>query len=383
MSEQVVVLGAGYAGAGAVKELERRLPAGSVTWISEHDYHIVLHESHRIIRDPAVREKIVFPVSDIKSARTEFVQGKVADIDVDEQVVELGDGQSVEYGYLIVALGSQTAFYGIPGLEEHGLTLKSLDNALAIHEAVRQSAQQATRNDPARILVGGAGLSGIQSAGEIAEFRDRHRAPIEITLLEAMDEIMPGQDPQLQATVRRLLEERNVNVQVDDPITEVTDEVVHFDTGEPLEYDVLVWTGGVTGQDALSNAELEGNHNRVNATATFETSDDRVFAIGDCALIEQGDNIAPPTAQAAWQAAAVAAENVIRRRNGKPLQTWTYDDKGTLISVGEKAVAHGVDPLPIDTFDAYPAKFLKKFVAARWIADVTSWPRALSAWSVL
>ena len=194
---------------------------------------------------------------------------------------------------------------------------------------------------------------------------------------------MPGQDSNLQSTVRRLLEERDVDILTDDPITAVTDEAIEFDEGEPLEYDVLLWTGGSTGQDALEGADLDANHNRVEARATFETSNDRVFAVGDSALVEQGDNVAPPTAQAAWQAAEVAAENVVRRMAGKPLETWAYDDKGTLVSVGEKAVAHDVDIVPVETFNSYPAKFLKKFVAARWIADATSWPRALSAWDVL
>ena len=383
MSGKVVVLGAGYAGTTAVQQLEARLPAGSLTWVSQVDHHLVLHESHRIIRDPTVKEKIALPIADVKSPSTEFVQGTVVSVDVEDQTVELEDGQTIEYDYLLVAMGSQTAYYGIPGMAEHALTLKSLADALEIHAAVRKAAQKATRNDPAKVVIGGAGLSGIQSAGEVAEFRDHHRAPVDITLVEALDEIMPGQDPDLQSTVRRLLEERDIDILTDDPITAVTDKAIEFDEGEALEYDVLLWTGGITGQKALEGAHLDANHNRIEARATFETSDDCVFAVGDSALIEQGDNVAPPTAQAAWQAAEVAAENVVRQMAGKPLETWTYDDKGTLVSVGEKAVAHNVDVVPVETFNSYPAKFLKKFVAARWIADATSWPRALSAWDVL
>lgn len=383
MSAQVVVLGAGYAGAAAVSTLESQISPRDITWVSDRGYHLVLHESHRIIRDPSVQEKITIPVDDIKSPQTSFVEGTVAGIDIDEQTVELEDDRTVDYDYLLVAVGSQTPFYGIPGLEAYGHTLKSLDDALGIHEAVKEATQNASRNDPAQVLIGGAGLSGIQSAGEVAEFRDHHQAPIEITLLEALDEIMPGQDPDLQSTVRRMLQERNIDIQVDNPITEVTENQVHLDEGEPLDYDVVVWTGGVTGRDCLANAGLEANHNRLNVSSTFETSDDRVFAIGDCALIEQGEEIAPPTAQAAWQAGAIVAENIARRMDGSPLKTWTYQDKGTLISIGEKSVAHGIDMLPVSTFNAYPATFLKKFVAARWIADITSWPRALSAWDSL
>jgi NADH dehydrogenase len=107
-----------------------------------------------------------------------------------------------------------------------------------------------------------------------------------------------------------------------------------------------------------------------------------VFAIGDAALIDQpGDDPAPPTAQAAWQAADVAGANVARALRGDALREWTYDDKGTVVSIGESAVAHGVSILPfVDTFGGWAAQFLKKAIAARWIKDVAGYGRALRAW---
>ncbi len=384
MTENVVVLGAGYAGAGAVSKLQSELGGNArLTWISETNYHLVLHESHRVIRDPSVRSDITIPIDEIAAPTTQFVQDRVVNLDVDDQVVELEDGDDVEYDYVLVALGSQTAYYGIPGLEEHSLTLKSLDDALEIHDAIKAASREATRGEPAQIVIGGAGLSGIQTAGEVAEFRDANRAPLEIHLVEALDEIFPGNDPEIQQALRDLLEEAGVRIHTDDPITEAEDGVIHFDEGDPLEYDVLVWTGGITGRDALEGTDLEKEHNRVNAKANFQTSDERVFAIGDSAIIDQGDQPAPPTAQAAWQAAEVAGENIARAIENRPLKTWEHDDKGTVISVGDKAVAHDVDMLPVDTFGGFPAKNLKKFIAARWIADLTSWNRARKCWSSL
>ena len=111
MATNVAVLGAGYAGAGAVKELQDRAgPNVSITWIADVDYHLVLHESHRIIRNPAVQEKIKIPVQEIANSKTEFVKGEVMDVDANERVVELANGDSVDYDYCLVALGSQTAF---------------------------------------------------------------------------------------------------------------------------------------------------------------------------------------------------------------------------------------------------------------------------------
>ncbi|WP_049924622.1 NAD(P)/FAD-dependent oxidoreductase [Halopiger djelfimassiliensis] len=389
MTENVVVLGAGYAGAGAINKLQSELGGNArLTWIADVDYHLVLHEAHRVIRDPDVRSDITFPVHEVADPSTQFIRDEVTGLDVDEQVVELAEEENVEYDYVLVALGTKTAFYGIPGLEEHSLTLKSLDDALEIHEAVKEASQNATRGEPAQVVIGGAGLSGIQTAGEIAEFRDNHRAPIEIHLVEALEEIFPGNDPEIQQALRDLLEEAGVHIHTDDPITEATEDHIEFDEGDPLEHDVLVWTGGITGRDALDDADVEKEHNRVNVSANFQTTDERVFAIGDSAIIDQGDQPAPPTAQAAWQAAEVVGENIARAIENRPLKTWEYEDKGTVVSVGEKAVAHEVKPafgvsLPVDTFGGFPAKNLKKMIAARWIADITSWNEARKSWSSL
>lgn len=381
MTATVVVLGAGYAGAGAIKSLEESLDdEADLIWISEHDYHLVLHETHRCIRDPSIQDKVAIPIGEIKSPTTRFIQGRVTDLDPDDQAIELDDDSTVAYDYALVTLGSQTAYYGIDGLAEHSLTLKSLDDALTIHDEIKAAARGASPDDPAQIVIGGAGLSGIQSAGEVAEFRDMHHAPLDITLVEATPNILPGMDPELQGSLRKRLEERDIEIATNDPITEADDEEIHFDSGDSLAHDVLVWTGGITGRDAMADSGLDNEHNRVNADATFETSHDRVFALGDSALVEQPDGQAPPTAEAAMEAAEVAGENVARALHGQPLTNWNYTDKGTLVSVGDKAVAHDVIGIPLNTFSGPAAEFIKKAIAARWIRDVTGSVRAARAW---
>jgi len=384
MTENIVVLGAGYAGAGAIKSVEDELDGEvNVTWISETDYHLVLHESHRCIRDPSVQEKIAIPIHEIKEPSTSFIQDKIVGIDTDAQEVDLVESDTVEYDYLLVGLGSQTAFFGIDGLEEHALTLKSLDDALVIHDTIQQAAHEASTNDPAQVVIGGAGLSGIQTAGEVAEFRDQHNAPIDIHLVEGLDQVLPNSDPELQGALRKRLEAAGVNIKCGEFIGKVNEETVYIGDEDELDYDVLVWTGGITGRDCMQDVDLdkdERNH-RVHTEGNFQTDDERVFAIGDSALIDQpGDQPAPPTAQAAWQAAEVAGENLARAVRGQPLKTWTHKDKGTVVSVGEKAVAHDVLNMPVETFGGLPAKLLKKAIAARWINDVTGISRAVKAW---
>jgi NADH dehydrogenase len=307
------------------------------------------------------------------------VQGRADGIDTGAREIALEDGSTVNYDWLVVGVGSRTAFFGIDGLEEHALTLKSLDDVLGINEAITEAAREATREEPAQVVVGGAGLSGIQSAGEIAEFRDRQHAPIDIHLVEGLDSVFPPGEPELQGKLDQLLRDHGVNVMTGEFITEVDEETVYIGKETELDYDVLLWTGGITGRDCAASAPVETDErsNRLEAGSTFRTSDDRVFALGDTAMIDQPDGEdAPPTAQAAWQAAKHVGENVRRGMNDQPLKEWTYDDKGTLISVGDEAVAYDAeDPylglrVPVRLFSGFPAEQAKKFVAARWIRRV-------------
>lgn len=403
MPPQIVVLGAGYAGTAAIRSLENELETADLVWISKESHHFVLHEAHRCIRDPNLSEDLTIPIDDIKSERTRFIQGTVTGLDVDEREIIIDDERTIDYDYVIVAVGSQTAFFGIDGLEANALMLKSLDDALSIHEQVRDAARDASQSDPAQIVIGGAGLTGIQTAGEIAAWRDENSASIEIHLVEMEDHVFPGHDPEFQGALRKKLEAADVGVHTGATCVEVDETTMQFEAKDEMEYDVLVWAGGVTGQDALSDTAIETSHNRASTDAMFETSDDRVYAIGDAALVDQDieeealdeqtiwqrivnpdtENVPPPTAEAAMEEGEQLGENIATTLHGSNPVDWAYIDKGTLVSVGDEVVAHGVLGVPINTFSGPAARTLKRAVAARWIARITSPKRALTAWSDL
>ena len=196
----------------------------------------------------------------------------------------------------------------------------------------------------------------------------------DIHLVEGLDNVFPNNDPVVQAKLANLLEEADVNVMTGEFIGEVDEDTVYVGDDTELDYDVLLWTGGITGQDAAEATEVDQDErsHRIHAATDFRTDDDRVFALGDAALVDQGENPAPPTAQAAWQAAEVAGENVARAIRGQPMKKWQHEDKGTLISVGDDAVAHNVVGVKnvTETFGGPAAEQLKKIVAVRWINDV-------------
>jgi NADH dehydrogenase len=385
MQPRVVVLGAGYAGTGAIQSLEAEFQPAEIDlhWISRSDHHVVLHEAHRAIRDPDVEASISISVTDLKADGTDFTEAEVVGLDTDARLVELADGEAVEYDYLVVALGSDTAFYGIPGLVDHGHTMNSLEDAVEIHEAVAGATQEGSAGDPVEVVVGGAGLSGIQVAGEVAEYRDQVAEPIEITLVEALPQIYPAGGQALRARLRAELQRATIEVETDDPITELEADRIHFDDRPPMSYDVFIWTGGITGRSALDQVGVDTDHGRLYADDTFQTSDPRIFSLGDAAVVAQDGQEAPPTAQAAWDAATLLGTNVRGAMADEELEEWEYESKGTLISIGRTSLAADIPGIPIEVFDSFPATLLKKGAAARWIASITSWPRALKAWNDL
>jgi NADH dehydrogenase len=154
-----VVLGAGYAGAWAVVSLQEHLPDhADLTWVAENDYHFVLHEAHRLIRNPRAKDRLTVPVDTLKDHHTAFVEGEVNDVDLDRQVVGLAASSSIEYDYVLVAIGSETATYGITGIAKTALTLKSRADVLDVHAQLQRVTEDATHEKPATVVIGGAGF---------------------------------------------------------------------------------------------------------------------------------------------------------------------------------------------------------------------------------
>ncbi|MFW6384891.1 MAG: NAD(P)/FAD-dependent oxidoreductase [Halodesulfurarchaeum sp.] len=383
MTDRVVVLGAGYAGVGVLKQLETVLDEreADLHWISDHEHHFVLHEAHRIIRRPHLSEVLTIPIAKIKSSRTTFQEREVEDVDDERRRIRFADGSTISYDYVVDCLGSQTNFYGIDGLEAHALTLKSVSDALEVNGAVSNAARKASADDPAQVIVGGAGLSGIQSAGELARLRDERQLPIEIHLVEAMDQILPGQSHAFQGLLEGHLQDAEVQIHAGSPITTVDASRISFADRAPKAYDVFLWTGGITGIREIDDPHISVTDERIEVDPTLQSDGERLFALGDAAIVEQENGERPPpTAQAAWDAAGIAGKNVARTIRGEPLEPWHYHGNGTIVSVGDDDVAHDVPFTPVTTFDGFPATFLKKAIAARGIGYASSWKRAFRAW---
>jgi len=383
MTHTVVVLGAGYGGAATIDRLESMDTDLELTWISKTPYHFVRHESHRLIREPTAESALTVPITAIASVDTRFIQGRVTRVDAETRTVDLDDGQKIGYDFLVYAMGSEPADYGIPGIDQYALTLNDHRDALAIHKAVIDASTGREAGDPARVIVAGAGLSGVQVAGELAGLAEDRDRPLSIRLIEAKNRILPEDAPELSRRVHQILADRDIEVITGRPVNRVTDASVELDDGDSLPADVVVWTGGITGPTVLTDGGLEGMSGRLRTNGSLQTSDPRVFALGDAAMVDVEGEPVPPTAQAAWQAASIVATNITRSIQERPLERFTFESRGTLLSVGQAAIAHDVIHSPLRVITGVPARLLKKGVAARWIGAISSWRRALDAWPYL
>lgn len=339
---KIAVFGGGYAGVTLVRELEDRLDDDvELVLVDETGDHLVQHELHRVIRIPEITEEIVIDLETI-TERATVVVDRVEAIDPAAGRAELADG-TVEYDIGAVCLGAQTNFYDIPGLEAHAIPLKRVDHARKIRDAVFDALETRTKESTPRIVVGGAGLSGIQAAGELAALVNEHDLEVgqelELTLVEQANAIAPRFGESFQTAVHDALDDRGVTIRTGQRVTEVTESTVELDE-ESIEYDTLVWTGGIRGPDAL-----DGERPVVDARLQLDGS---TFVIGDAAAIVDRDGEAvAASAQAAVRSAKAAAENIDRlveyERTGgtfRPrLQQFQFDSPGWLVSVGDGAVA--------------------------------------------
>jgi NADH dehydrogenase len=389
---QVAVLGAGYAGITLASRLESTLPDHvDIVVVDESETHLVKHEVHRVIRRPAVADVIQVPLSELLDRATVRTD-RVTAIDRDERAVHLAGGGDLSYDYVAVCLGSVTADYGIPGVAEHGLTLSSIDDAHGVRTAFLSAAGVDTaggdgvrRGDApdrlssdgganatasaggADVVVGGAGLSGVQTAGELVALAREESVTADVTLLEQQPHVAPNFPANFRRAVREALEERGVAVSTGTTVERATEGVVETDRGS-FDADVFVWTGGITGSEAMG-----GDRPLVHDDLRI---DRRAFAVGDAAKAVDADGESvPASASAAIREAKTVATNIARLVDHDldddggfvpRLDPYRFDVPGWIVTVGDGTVAQ----LGPEVVTGRPAGAMKAAVGAGHLSSI-------------
>ena len=380
---RILVLGAGYAGLTVARKLEDALPDDDVVVVDDTGEHLVQHEVHRVIRKPRVADHITVDLEDVLDT-AEVREGVVVDVDPDAREVRLADDTVLDYDVAAICLGSETAFYDLPGLREHATPCKRVEHA----RQIRESVLAAVDDGDGHAVVGGAGLSGVQVAGELAalgheDHDDDSRQDaiqvhletdaadadddagidasddagtgtghqsvatldgdeLDVTLVEMEDSVAPSFPENFQTAVHETLLDHGIDVRTNATVERATDDHVELADGTELAYDTLVWTGGIQGP-----AATDGERVGVRADLRVGSS---TFVVGDAGDVVDADGEAvPASAQSAIREARVAAANIERlvehRRRADPgafqpkLDRFAFNSPGWVVSIGNEAVA--------------------------------------------
>lgn len=347
---KIVILGAGYAGVVSTLKLQKELHynEAEVTLVNKHDYHYITTELHQPAAGTMHHDKARIRIEElVDNTKTRFVKDTVLEINREEKKVILANGE-LSYDYLVIGLGSETETFGIQGIQEHAFSIRSINSVRQIREHIEYQfakfKNQPERTDFLTFIVGGAGFTGIEFVGELAdripelcsEF-DVERELVRIIVVEAAPQAIPMFDPSLVDYALEVLSNKGIEFMLNTPIKEVTADGVILASGEEIPSATVVWTGGVRGNSIIDKSGFETMRGRVKVDEFLRAPEhEDVFVVGDCALVidEETNRPYPPTAQIAIQHGENLSKNLVTLLRGGELEKFKPVIRGTVASLG-------------------------------------------------
>ncbi len=357
---RVLILGGGFGGLHLVRHLERRLGRGEadVALVDRSNYSLFTPLLYQVATGELPPHAVAYPLRvPLARAGFRFVRTEVEAIDVEAHAVRTADGD-LAYDVLVVALGSETNDYGIPGVAEHAVSLKWMEDGRSVRHrilstfeaaAIERSAER--RREMLSFVVAGAGPVGVELSASMRDLIDHtlrgiyptidvRREP-SITLVDGADRILPAMDARLAAIAARRLDRLGVRMLVRTVVSEIGPTSVRTKDGRTLPAHTAIWAAGVRSIPVVAQAALPHDaHGRIVADAFFRAGGrDDVLAFGDAAHVEHDGKALPQLAQVAVLEAPAVAENVARLLRREPLRPYRYRRKGDLIALGRTSAA--------------------------------------------
>ena len=339
---KTLILGAGYSGLAVATKM-KPAPGLEALMVEQNAYHTFetrLHEA------AAHNTPVTLPLAPLlRGTGVNLEKAQVEAVNLDEREVKLKDGRVLTYDTLVVGLGSVTNFYRIPGLAENASELKQLSDADEIFNFVNRAyttEYQGNRD----IVVGGAGLTGVELVTELAQraqllTKERGLPPFNIYLVEAGPKILPILDDALRAKAQKTLEEYGIHILVGHRITQATADTVTVQTASGEQKTIgagkIIWTGGIQARDIVKGEKLEkGPGGRIAVDDKLRAKGyPEVFVIGDMGLaLNQEGKPVPTTAQHAGQQGRLTGKNIMRLAKGEELEAYAPTTLGEFVSLG-------------------------------------------------
>ena len=350
----IVVAGAGYAGLHAALRLTAKMhdnPPVELILVDRHDYHQALTELPRVAGGTRAADAVRIPLQDMLAKHVGFIQAEIGGFDLASRRLLTANGP-IAWNRLVLALGSRPNDFAIPGLAERTLSLYSASDAEQVWTAV-VDALAAAATEPERqrslatVVVGGGGATGVELAGELAEMlpivASSHGLPADVPsvqLVEAGPTILAGSSPQLIDKASKILSDLGVQVRTNATVAAATEEGFRLADGELVEGGVFVWAGGLKAPEVVVDSGLLTGHNgRVKVDQYLRALDHPdIYVAGDLASVvdPRTGHVLPPLAQVALEEGETVARNIDAELRGKPLEEFTFHDKGFVVSVGTR-----------------------------------------------
>jgi len=391
--QNIVVVGAGYAGVSATKFLAKKFKKDTdvtITLIDRHSYHTMMTELHEVAGGRVEPEAIQYDLQRLFSRKknVKLVTDTVTGIDKENKVVKTLAG-SYPFDQLILGMGGEPNDFGTPGVKENGFTLWSFDDAVKIRHHIEATVAKAAIEPDAEVrkamltfVVCGSGFTGIEMVGELIDWKDRLAKdakidPDEITLMvvEAMPTILNMLSRNDAAKAERYLEKKNVQLLLNSPIVEVAADHIKLKDGSEVPTHTLIWTAGVKATSDAADFGLEAARgSRLVANEYMQAKgyeDKNIYIIGDLVYYEETPNTpTPQIVQAAEQTGNTAAANIVADIKGGEKHAFKGNYQGFMVSIGAKwGVANLFDKIHLSGFLAI---IMKHIVNLKYFFDIRS-----------
>lgn len=373
-TKKILILGSGFAAVECARQLEskfRKDPEIELVMIGEDNFLLFTPMLPQVASGMIETRHIVFPIRTI-CKKTKFYEGRIKNIDPYGKLVTLWGTRdkrsiSIHYDFLVVALGSETNFFGMADVEKNAYTMKTLNDAVMLRNRVVDMLEQAEnetnpilRKSFLNFVVVGGGFAGIETAGELMDllldarkyYPTIHKEDLKVIVLEAMGGILPGFNKKLADFAKKKLIERGIDIQLKKAVTSFDGNEVTIKTLDETPKDsidqskidsiitkTLIWTAGVTPVNTIKRSMFKTEKGKLLVNDFLEVQKfPGVFAIGDCALfVDPITNRAfPPTAQIAEAQAKIAAKNLISLIKNSDQEKFVYHSKGQMAIIGKR-----------------------------------------------
>ena len=359
--KRILILGSGFGGLYTALHLEKKLarnPDIEITLVNRENFFLFTPMLHEVAASDLDFTHIVNPVRKLLH-RVQFFHGEIRSIDLTKRCVLVAHGDEnhdheLSYDYLVLALGSVTNFYHLPGLAENSLTMKSLSDAIRLRNHLIKNLEEAdfeccgaTRERLLTVVVAGGGFAGVETIAAVNDFiREAvgfyprlSKAELRIVLIEATGAILPELGPKLGVYARRKLAERGVEFLMNTAVKSILNRKIALSDGAVIETNTLLWTAGVSPNPLLEVLDCEKERGRLITNEFLEVNGNPgVWALGDCAAVPDPatGKPCPPTAQHALRQGKIAAHNIIVAIRGGNRKRFQFKTIGALATIGRR-----------------------------------------------